>query len=138
MHLKCRVQQMWSKCWSFVFEFVILPVCTVYAYMLYRHTANSTGVRFIINTLISIINILICRILTLLVAGDSGCVLPHLFIYLFYLVMLLTNSVIVAVICNNLRGDLPYIFTFCNSFLNTLILHYFLEPVCPGLASVVH
>ena len=48
----------------------MLPVYTVYAFLLYRHTANSTGVCIILNTLISLINLLICRILTLVLAGD--------------------------------------------------------------------
>ena len=72
---------LYSKYSSLVFEFVILPVYTIYAYLLYCYTANNTGVCCILDNLISLINLLICRILTLLVPGDSGFVYPYLCIY---------------------------------------------------------
>jgi hypothetical protein len=79
---------------SFVFEFVNLPVYTVYAYLLFSYTANSISVCFIIITLINLINLLICRILTILVAGDSGFVFLYLFICVFIYVFILVGNTV--------------------------------------------
>jgi hypothetical protein len=79
MHLKCQIWHICSKCSSVELIFLILPPY-IYACLLYHHTTNSAYVCFMLYILISLINLLICRIMTLMV-GDSEFVFQYLFIY---------------------------------------------------------
>jgi hypothetical protein len=80
--------------------------------------------------------------MTLIVAGNSEFVFQYLFIYLFiylfYLLTLFINSLITAQLFVTTSRDQPYVCTFDNSVMDTLVFHSVMEPKFTWPTPVVH